>query len=146
MESILSEQLLNLGIKIHLLTCYFMTGLIWVVQLVHYPSFRWVDQTKFIEFCLFHQKRITPIVLPVMLLELASAVIIAFSPSYSTILVTTNLVCLALIWGGTFFLSVPAHNVLSKAYDQRAVETLIKTNWLRTVLWSVRSLGLFVLD
>ena len=47
-------------------------------------------------------------------------------------------ICLIFIWLVTFFISVPQHNILSHGYNQIALDTLIRTNWIRTILWSLR--------
>lgn len=39
-------------------TSIFLCGLIWVIQLVHYPSFHFVEDSRFIDFQAFHTQRI----------------------------------------------------------------------------------------
>jgi len=55
-----------------------MTGLIWLVQLVHYPSFRYVDTVNARDFHAYHTARISVIVMPVMIIELASSAALAY--------------------------------------------------------------------
>ena len=50
-----------------------MVGVIWVIQLVHYPSFHFINKKDYEQFQDFHMKRITYIVMPTMLIELAPA-------------------------------------------------------------------------
>jgi ACR3 family arsenite efflux pump ArsB len=120
--------------------CFFMTGLIWMVQLVHYPSFAYVDQKKFGAFHVFHSKAITWMVLPVMAVELALAVLlVAKSPD---LFWKVNLAGLVLIWLATASLSVPIHNQLAIAPTDALAARLVWTNWPRTILWSLRSLGI----
>lgn len=128
---------------IQLTSCFFMTGLIWTIQLVHYPSFHFVDPNKDISFTQFHVQRITPIVLPVMVVELFSAAWLAyFKPNTMTVL---NFALVILIWLSTFFFSVPLHSKLALNYESNTISKLVKTNWPRTLLWSVRSIGLLYL-
>jgi hypothetical protein len=54
-----------------------------------------------------------------------------------------GLVMLAGIWLATALLSVPCHQQLALGYDADLIERLVATNWVRTVLWSLR--GLLVL-
>lgn len=121
-----------------------MTGLIWMVQLVHYPSFPYVDQQKFGAFHAFHSQTITWIVMPVMVVELALAVLLVTkSPD---LFWKFNLAGLVLIWLATASLSVPIHNQLAIAPTEALAARLVWTNWPRTILWSLRSLGfLYVL-
>jgi hypothetical protein len=49
-------------------------------------------------------------------------------------------VTLLLIWCSTAFLQVPMHQRLSSGFDAAAHRSLVKTNWVRTILWSARAL------
>lgn len=121
-----------------------MTGLIWPIQVLHYPSFRYVEDNKFKEFELFHTRSISYIVMPIMLLEL-------FSGLYLVYLMKTNLYMVNVIFNvtifiTTFFLSVPRHQKLqSIGKDAKTINSLILTNWPRTFLWSFRSVLLLYL-
>jgi hypothetical protein len=114
-----------------------MVGLIWTIQRLHYPAFGYVSDDRFIKFHEYHSKNITFIVLPVMLLELATAILIEITATQSSIPLM-NLILLILIWLCTFFVSVPIHNSLVRGKNPLFVERLILTNWLRTILWSLR--------
>ena len=48
------------------------------------------------------------------------------------------------IWASTFFLQVPCHLRLSAGWDAATHRLLVQSNWIRTVLWSVR-LGVAVM-
>lgn len=130
-------------IKVQVACCLLMTGLIWLVQLVHYPSFHYVHPQRFQEFHLHHSSRITFIVAPLMGLELVTAVILVFERggSYGWWL---NLVGVLLIWASTAFLSVPLHNQLANGYDFDKVTSLVVTNLPRTLIWTTRSIWLLV--
>ena len=49
-----------------------LTGLIWTVQLVHYPAFRYIAEKRFTEFGAIHQRRIRLVVGPLMRIEFSS--------------------------------------------------------------------------
>ena len=126
----------------HALSCFFMTGLIWLIQLVHYPSFQYVNPLQFIEFNHFHQKSISFIVTPIMFIELLTGLSLLFLFPQTSIFLM--LFCLLVpIWIFTLFLSVPLHRTLLKGYNSNAIRQLVLTNWLRTSLWSFRSLLIF---
>ena len=63
---------------VHLIFTAIMVGVIWLVQFVHYPSFNFIDKKFYSDFQNFHIKRISFIVIPVMLLELVSGLILIF--------------------------------------------------------------------
>ena len=74
---------------LHFVCCLFMTGLIFYVQIVHYPSFSFVSEKRFRDFHHFHVRRTSYVVMPVMLAELVTgALLLWFSPASS--LLTLN--------------------------------------------------------
>lgn len=117
-------------------------GLILVVQIVHYPAFHWVDGDHFPEFEQFHAQRISYIVAPLMLTELALAVSLYFLSDGDEFdnFALLNLSTVILIWLSTLFLSIPCHNGLTRQKDRRLIEKLINSNWIRTILWGLRSI------
>lgn len=127
---------------LQIVSCAFMSGLIWVIQVLHYPAFSYLREDQFLEFHSLHTKKITFIVLPVMLIELVSAVFL-FLKNFSSFFIAMNLFFLLLIWLSTFFVSVPLHNALTKSMNLKVIERLILTNWIRTFLWTIR-LGILV--
>lgn len=126
-----------------LVACCFMTGLIWVIQLVHYPSFSYAARESFTAFHEFHATRITWIVGPVMTLELITAVALCLSGASSPFW-WLNLGGVLAIWASTAFLSVPYHNQLAAGFNPEAANALVTTNWPRTVLWTVRTLAIAI--
>jgi hypothetical protein len=123
-------------------TC-FMTGLVWFVQLVHYPlmasAARDDDPTHYPRFQTQHMRRTTWIVAPVMLTELSCALAIPALGLAPNTLAIPALLLLALVWISTFALQVPAHSALERAFDPRAHTRLVALNWPRTLLWTARS-------
>lgn len=125
---------------------WFLTGLIWVVQVVHYPLFSSVDRSAYPAFAAAHGRLITPIVGPAMLVELVTAVLlVAQRPAALPVRwawIGAGLV--AVIWLSTALVQVPLHAQLAQGYDARAHGWLVTSNWLRTVAWSIRSLLLLL--
>lgn len=114
-----------------------MTGLIWLVQIVHYPSFSYIDENDYIQFQLFHMKNISYVVMPVMLTELFSLLILSYMNLTTNFIVCLSL--LALIWLNTFFWNVPLHQKLTQKKDTDAIKWLVISNWPRTILWTIKS-------
>ncbi len=127
---------------LHLSATAIMVGVIWLVQLVHYPSFYFIDEENFKEFSYFHQRNITYIVGPVMLVEFLSGLYLL---PKSEILFQINMVLLVFIWLVTFFFSVKEHNNLIGGKDLESIRRLVKTNWMRTILWTIRLIILGVI-
>ncbi|MBU6376056.1 MAG: hypothetical protein KGQ59_08680 [Bdellovibrionales bacterium] len=125
---------------IHFACVAFMTGLIWLIQMVHYPLMNRVSPEQFVEFHHAHSARITGIVAPVMGLELLSAAILVFLGQTVSKSPRLEELCLGLslgVFAATAFLSVPLHHRLARGFDSRAHQWLVRTNWVRTILWSV---------
>jgi uncharacterized membrane protein len=131
----------------HAFATLFMTGLIWFVQIVHYPLLARVGPATYSAYQLQHEQRTTWVVAPVMLFELATGTLLVFyAPQRGHRLwLSVNLALLAAIWLSTFFLQVPQHQRLESGFDPAAYHLLVASNWLRTVAWSARSLLLFCL-
>jgi len=124
---------------IHAAATLFMTGVIWTIQLVHYPSFALAGPAQFADFHREHLRRITLVVGPAMLLELASAVAVTAMVSGSIRWVGLGL--LAVVWVSTATLQIPQHNALKESYDGEVVQALVRGNWLRTGAWTLRAIG-----
>ena len=119
-----------------------MVGLIWLIQIVHYPLFLKVGEQQFKEYSADHQRLITYVVLPLMFLELGTAVLLWFSrPSGVSIAwIIAGIALLLLIWVSTFVIQVPQHSKLLAGYDPEVCRQLVFGNWIRTIAWSLRGL------
>jgi len=139
------ETVVTLLLLAHIGTTLFMVGLIWFVQIVHYPLFDRVGIQAFDTYESHHTRLTGWVVAPPMLLELLTALLLIwFRPAtIPAFVVWLGLTLLAVIWLSTAFIQVPLHNSLSLGFDPKAYRKLVKSNWLRTVAWSAR--GLLVL-
>lgn len=131
---------MRLLILVHLAATLIMVGVIWVIQVVHYPLFALVGEEGFIRYMGQHNVLITYVVLPAMLVEIGTAGLLALSrPSaIPAWLAWVGFALVILIWASTFFLQVPAHNILGGGFNLDAHVALVSTNWIRTILWSIR--------
>ena len=126
----------------NLIATIFMTGVIWIVQVVHYPLFAKVGPDLFRAYHADHNVLITYIVLPAMLIEAGTAALMLINrpDTISTAEAWIGLILVIVAWGTTFFLSVPQHSRLAPGFDPEAHRLLVQTNWIRTAAWSLRSL------
>ena len=118
----------------------FMVGLIWMVQVVHYPLFDDVGEQNYVQYQQRHQTNITYIVGPVMLVEIVTAIMLAIYPikGVDKSLVYIGIGLVVLIWLSTAFLQVPCHAKLDKGFDPAAYRWLVDSNWIRTIAWTAR--------
>lgn len=138
---------LQLLLAVHAVATVAMTGLIWFVQVVHYPLFAMVGSEGYGPYQHQHMRRTTYVVLPLMFVELATAMLLLASEVASARpgLVWLGLGLVVVIWLATFFLAVPCHHRLTQGFDASAHRKLVLTNWLRTGAWSARSIIAMVL-
>ena len=125
-----------------------MCGVIWFVQLVHYPLFSAVGSASFVAYQQQHMRRTGWVVGPAMLLEGGAALALCLfnPPGLSPLLLWISLGLLALVWLSTFAWQVPCHDALLKEFDAGRHAWLVRSNWLRTGLWMVRAvLALYIL-
>lgn len=125
---------------VHLIATAFMAGLIVFVQVVHYPLMGQVGSSEFTAYETAHTVRTGWVVIPPMVLELATAVWILFAaPGESSRgLAIAGAALLAVIWISTAILQAPAHGRLVHGFDEVVHRRLVSTNWIRTVAWLAR--------
>jgi hypothetical protein len=131
------ESVLNLT---HFCATWGMIGVIWFVQIVHYPLLAKVGLKEFPEFEKALTFRTSFIVIPLMVTEITASFLLLGLKYGTTLqtLVVLNFAAVLLIWISTFFIQVPLHNQLLLGFDSKAHAKLVKTNWLRTILWTTR--------
>ena len=124
----------------HLIFTSIMTGVIWVIQIVHYPSFHFIEKELYTAFQKFHMNKISIIVIPIMLAELITGMMLFLDKSSKSPFLIISFVILVLIWliTGVFFSK--AHNELIAGYQELVVNQLVVMNWIRTLLWTLRLL------
>lgn len=126
---------------LHVLATLTMFGAIWIVQVLTYPSFALVGREAWAAFEAAHQQRITLVVGPAMVLELATAVwLVLDRPAVFPLwAVVAGAVLVGVVWASTAFIQVPLHNALSAGFDAEAQARLVATNWVRTAAWTLRA-------
>lgn len=126
----------------HAFAACFMTGLIWFVQIVHYPLMALVGDSGYARYQIAHQRLTSLVVGPAMLLEAVSAVALVVFASRPgappRAMSLTGAALLAIVWLSTFAVQVPLHERLSRGFDARVHRRLVLTNWVRTFAWSAR--------
>ena len=123
----------------HLISTIFMAGLIWFVQIVHYPLFHRVSADTSVAYADEHQTRTAWVVGLPMLIEGITTVWLFFDPVGSKVLPLVGGLVLAKVHLSTIFFQVPRHGELTRGYNRETVSKLVTSNWVRTIGWSVRA-------
>jgi hypothetical protein len=119
-----------------------MCGVIWFVQVVHYPLFARADGPASADYAHENQSRTGRVVIPFMLIEGLSAAAIAWRPppGVPRTLAIAGAVIVAVLWLSTALVQMPLHARLAgDGHSPAVVTSLVRSNWLRTALWSARA-------
>ena len=118
-----------------------MFGVIWMVQVVHYPLMRFVSGAQFARFETAHRTRISWVVGPLMLIEGVCVLAFLFAPPAGLPwwLPWAGAAAEAVAIGTTVFVSAPLHERLNAHFDPATLDRLIATNWIRTIAWTARA-------
>lgn len=110
--------------------------LIWMVQLVVYPSFSYFTEANIKKWHPIYTTSITYIVFPLMLTELLVYIFLVYqSPSVTSII---SLVLVLSTWLITIFMAVPLHHKIdTQVNSMEARKQLVQINWLRTLVWTL---------
>ncbi len=135
---------------LNVLAAWYLVGLIWMVQIVHYNLFDRVGADQFVQYESDHNRLITPIVGIPMLIEIVTAgMLLAASPvGFPRWAAVFSMAMIVLIWLSTALIQVPCHNQLMSGFDAAVYKKLVVTNWIRTGLWTARGIlvGYFLLQ
>lgn len=117
-----------------------MIGIIWCMQLVHYPLFARVGAAEFPAYEAAHQTRITALVGPWMALEAATAIALLWlrPPGVSAPLAWAGVALVGVLWLSTACWQGPLHARLARGFDPALLRRLVLGNWLRTAAWTAR--------
>jgi hypothetical protein len=118
-----------------------MMGIIWFVQIVHYPLLQRVGTEVFREYHAAHTTLTSWVVAGPMLLELISSAALLWlrPPNISRALLIVNLLVVCGLWISTAFVQVPLHNKLANGFDSSVHRGLVRWNWVRTILWTLHA-------
>lgn len=127
---------------VHAALTWALVGLILTIQLVHYPLFSGVGAAGYAAYQRAHVVRVTWLVAPLMLAELGTgvALLVAPPPTVSAASAAFGLALIAVIWLSTAFVQSPTHQRLGAEFSQAEHARLVRTNWVRTLLWLGRGL------
>ncbi|WP_339840322.1 hypothetical protein [uncultured Maribacter sp.] len=122
--------------KIRLICDSGLLVLIWIVQLIIYPSFSYYKHEDLYHWHETYIKRIAIIVIPLMFGQLiATGLQVYYNQDFYTL---ASALLVIGVWVITFTVFVPLHkNISNKNSVQLSIEKLKLHNWLRTILWSL---------
>ena len=114
-----------------------LVGLIWFVQVVHYPLFALVGRERWGAYHAAHRSRTGLVVAGPMLLQLATAAALVLDDPRG--LTVASLALTVGVFAHTFLVAVPDHERLGRAHDPAVVARLARLNGIRTALWTAQA-------
>jgi len=129
-------------ILVNLAATLFMVGLIWTIQVVHYPLFAEVGSDTFPAFESAHQSRIAALIaFPWAVETITALMLVIWRPDgVSTPLAIAGLAVAIALVVLTVVVFAPIHGDLSDGFIASAHDRLVSLNWIRTALWSLHGL------
>ena len=110
--------------------------LIWMVQLIVYPSFLFFSDNNLFTWHKTYTKAIALIVTPLMLGQLGIVIyqIFLIQNAYTF----TSIVLVVFLWGITLLKFAPMHQQISEGNAHvKLLKKLVKINWIRTLIWTI---------
>jgi len=124
-------------LSIHFVATLLMVGIIWFVQLVHYPLMLYVRTADFRRYSQVNQSRTAFVVVGLMFVE--TLPIGWFPNSTAAPAFVGSVLFLVVVWVSTAAFQMPLHRALLGGFEEHLIQRLVRTNWLRTVAWTARS-------
>ena len=118
-----------------------LTGIIWFVQVVHYPLFAEVGEDAWGGYHREHSRRTTWVVIAPMFADLLTsfALVVERPPGIAAWVVVAGALLAVASWVVTGALAVPAHRALGTGWNAALGRRLVRANWLRTAAWSAHA-------
>jgi len=112
-----------------------------MVQIAHYPLFRAIPIEHFSQY---ERKNVATayVTVPIMTIELLSGGWLLFQNP--DVFLWSNMLLLGAIWLSTAIFQVPMHLRLMKEASENLITRVIRTNWIRTIAWTLRTIVLMV--
>lgn len=125
----------------HLVSSLIMVGIIWTVQIVHYPLMALVGRERFAAYEAAHAPRMASVVmLPWIVQGATTAWLLIARPTGVPIPLIVAAASAALVPViVTVLASIPAHARLAEGFDTSVHARLVATNWIRTVAWTAHA-------
>jgi hypothetical protein len=125
----------------HLVGSLTMVGIIWTVQIVHYPLMALVGPERFTTYEAAHAPRMTTVVLLPWTVQGVTAIWLLVAPPAgvpAALILATAVTALVPV-AVTVLASIPAHTRLAAGFDADVHARLVGTNWIRTLAWTAHA-------
>jgi hypothetical protein len=136
-------NVMNALLVVHGAITWALVGVIWMVQLVHYPLWAQIDGDAFREYHARHMLRMTLLVAPLVMAEALTAAALV-GCGVRGVWLLASFAPMVVIWISTFFVQVPLQAKLAMGFDAEPHRRLLSSNWWRTAGWTIRGVCLAI--
>lgn len=139
-------DILFLILLVQVLTTWTLLGILWFVQVVHYPLFRRIKE-NFVQYERANLRKTAALLLPLLFIDLITNVMLVISLEKGpyTFLISFALAMNIITWFSAFFFQIEQHHELSMHFSKNIIHKLVKTNWVSTIAWTVKAALIFTL-
>jgi len=132
---------------INLLSTILIAGILWFVQLVHYPLFNEIPAKNFINYGYYHSRKVSGIIKPLFIVDFTTLILllILLGSNLSTNLMIVNVTIFIITIVLTQIIFIPIHQKLSKSPNSQTISQLIRLNWIRTLIWSLKVVFMLII-
>jgi hypothetical protein len=129
-----------LVLLVHAAATLALAGIIWFVQIVHYPLFPRLQPGAFPSFLAESMRRTGWVIAPLLAVETATALFLVWRRPYGLPLplAIAGLSLVLVNWLAMLFLQMPRLRALGKRFNHYTYRELVATNWIRTVTFTAR--------
>lgn len=128
-------------ILLHAASTWAMVGVIWTIQLLHYPLMSRVPAVAFGDYVAGHQRRVVGVLALFAPVEVVSAAAVGTVDGVPAWLWLSSGSLLVAIWVATGAFYAPLHGRLADGRDERLLRRLVRANRWRTAAWTVRGVA-----
>ena len=109
--------------------------LIWMVQLLIYPSFKHFSPTSLLKWHIRYTFNMALIVIPIMFGQLIIYSIQVFQEQ--SLFNVCGMIVVLTLWVSTFLLFMPLHRkIITNSFSKKTLALLVSRNWIRVALWT----------
>lgn len=109
--------------------------LVWVVQWMIYPSFRYFSKRELVEWHSYYAPRMGRIAAPLMFMQLFGYSFLLVE--YFTLWNTLKCILVLITWGVTMGIFVPLHaKIASTHFGDSDLDRLVRLNFIRALAWT----------
>lgn len=131
----------------NLISTLLIAGILWFVQLVHYPLFNEMPAKNMVNYGYYHMQKISGIINLLFIIDFITIVflLLLVNSDLSATLMLINISIFLFIVILTRITFLPIYQQISKNPNSILITKLINLNWIRTLVWSLKVIFMLII-